>query len=57
MFKYSPVLSAKESRPLYNYNFAPAGYNGPVSQDQLAVGGSLAESSFYSILGTVKVSF
>jgi hypothetical protein len=55
-FKYANVLSASDDQ-LNNYAFTLNGYGNSVSQDQRAVGGSISEDSFYSILGTVKVSF
>lgn len=56
-FKYANVLSAEENQPLNNYGFIGNGYGNNISPDQRVVGGSLAENSFYSILGTIKVSF
>lgn len=56
-FKYATVLSSSENRPLNNYGFASNGFGTSISQDQRIVGGTLADNSFYSILGTVKVSF
>ena len=57
LFKYANVLSSSENQPLNNYGFAQNGYGTSVSPDQRVVGGSIAENGFYSILGTVKVSF
>ncbi len=56
-FKYSNVLSSSENQPLNNYGFTQNGYGANISPDQQVVGGSIAGNSFYSILGTVKVSF
>lgn len=56
-FKYATVLSSSENQRLNNYGFASNGYGSSISQDQQMVGGSLADNSFYSILGSVKVSF
>lgn len=55
--KYATVLSAKENQPLYNTAFINGGYNGAITPEQMQVGGSIANESFYSILGTVKVGF
>jgi hypothetical protein len=52
-FKFANVLSSKENQPINPYGF----YGSNVSPTQQMVGGSLAEDSFYSILGSVKVSF
>jgi hypothetical protein len=52
-FKWANVLSSKENQPINPYGF----YGSNISPTQQMVGGSLAEDSFYSILGTVKVSF
>jgi len=57
IFKYANVLSANENQRLNNFGFVNNGYGSSISPDQSIVGGSLAEDSFYSILGTVKVSF
>lgn len=57
IFKYANVLSSDENQRLNNYGFVNNGYGNAISPDQSIVGGSLAEDSFYSILGTVKVSF
>jgi opacity protein-like surface antigen len=56
-FKYSNVLSSSENQSLNHYGFMLNGFGSNVSQDQRVVGGSIAENSFYSILGTVKISF
>ncbi len=57
LFKYANVLSSEENQPLNNYGFIGNGYGNNISNDQRVVGGSIAENSFYSILGTIKVSF
>jgi hypothetical protein len=56
-FKYANVLSSSENRPLNNFGFAGNGFGTTISPDQQIVGGSIADNSFYSILGTVKVAF
>jgi opacity protein-like surface antigen len=55
--RYARVLSATENSRLNNNGFVLNGFGQSVSTDQENVGGSLAENSFYSILGGVKVSF
>lgn len=72
-FKYHTVLSARENQPLYYSGFsgssvsAPyygspygaynAGYNGTLDYDKMAVGGSLARTSFYTVLAGVTFTF
>lgn len=55
-FKYNSILSSSENQPLNNNAFLiNSGNPGPT--DKNTVGGSLRDSSFYSLLGTVKISF
>ncbi|MGZ3659878.1 MAG: hypothetical protein ACXVCK_07270 [Bdellovibrionota bacterium] len=56
LFKYDLVFSSSQNQPLNNYAFVNSG-NFATSTNQQVVGGSLAQDSFYSILGTVKVAF
>jgi hypothetical protein len=57
IFKYALVFSSTQNQPLNNYAFVNNGYGYTPSGDQRIVGGSLAGDSFYSILGTVRMSF
>jgi len=57
LFKYAFVFSSTQNAPLNNYAFLASPYGSNVTPQQAAVGGSLASENFYSILGTVKVSF
>jgi hypothetical protein len=50
-------LSSRENQPLNNYAFINNGFNTQPITDKQVVGGSIAKENFYSILGTVKVSF
>ena len=59
-FKYYTVLSARENTQFSNYyNAFYPGMSGAgaVGNDTMIAGGSLARSSFYSILGNVAFSF
>ena len=56
LFKYALVFSSSQNQPLNNYAFVNNGSYAQ-SSDQSVVGGSLAQDSFYSILGTIKVAF
>lgn len=57
LFKYSKILSSRENRPINNYGFVNNGYGYQAQDDKSLVGGSISQNDFYSILGTVKVSF
>ncbi len=56
-FKYSMVLTSKENRPLNNNAFILNGQGSNPQANQSAVGGSIAGDSFYSVLGSVRISF
>lgn len=57
-FKYSSVLSSSVSDPTNQGWFNNSGYTSYVQQtDKALVGNSLKDTSFYSILGTIKYRF
>ncbi len=56
LFKYALVFSSSQNAPLNNYAFTN-NFNYGQTTDKAVIGGSLAQDSFYSILGTVKVAF
>jgi hypothetical protein len=57
-FKYHSVLSSNENQPLNSNGFVNYNYtNNTAPTDKSVVGGSLKDNSFYSLLGTVKLSF
>lgn len=56
VFKYAHILSSNDDT-LNNYGFINNGYGISPIADKNIAGGSIAKENFYSILGTVKVSF